>query len=88
VAALATIVSIYALSATVYRTALGGITINRLTVIGWNLINIGLLVLLSVRALAQRETWVSAVQSTFTQGALAYVAWTLFLIIATPWLFL
>jgi hypothetical protein len=88
VAALATIVSLYALSATVYRTALGGITINRLTVIGWNLINIGLLVLLSVRSLAKRETWVSAVQMTFTQGAIVYVAWTLFLVFATPWMFL
>jgi len=55
VAALAVIISLYALSATAYRTALGGITLNRLTVIGWNLINIGLLVLLIVRALRRRS---------------------------------
>ena len=87
VAALAVVVSLYALSATVFRTAQGGITMNRLTVIGWNLINIGLLVLLIVRAVRRREVWVPAVQSAFTLGAAVYVAWTLFLVIATPWMF-
>ncbi len=87
VAALAVVVSMYALSATVFRTAQGGITINRLTVIGWNLINIGLLVLLIVRAVRRREAWVPAVQSAFTLGAAVYVAWTLFLVLATPWMF-
>jgi hypothetical protein len=87
VAALAVVVSVYALSATVFRTAQGGITINRLTVIGWNLINIGLLVLLIVRAVCRREAWVPAVQSAFALGAAVYVAWTLFLVLATPWMF-
>jgi hypothetical protein len=87
VAVLAVVISIYALSATVYRTALGGITINRLTVIGWNLINIGLLVLLIVRALRHQRGWVPAVQTALTQGAVVYVAWTLFLVLVTPWIF-
>jgi hypothetical protein len=87
VAALAVVISIYALSATVYRTALGGITLNRLTVIGWNLINIGLLVLLIVRAVRRPAEWVPAVQSAFTLGAVVYVAWTLVLVVATPWIF-
>jgi hypothetical protein len=38
VAILAALISVYALSATVYRTALGGFTINRVTIIGWNTI--------------------------------------------------
>ena len=87
VAALAAVVSVYALSATVYRTALGGITLNRLTVIGWNLINIALLVLLIVRATRKRGKWVPAVQSAFTLGTVVYVVWTLFLVLATPWMF-
>ncbi len=40
VAILAVLVSLYALSAVVYRSVDGGITINRLTIIGWNSINI------------------------------------------------
>jgi hypothetical protein len=87
VAALAVVISVYALSATTYRTALGGITLNRLTVIGWNLINIGLLVLLIARALRRPREWVPAVQSAFTQGAVVYVAWTVFLVVAMPWIF-
>jgi hypothetical protein len=46
VAGLAVLVSLYALSALIYRTAGGGITINRLTMLGWNVINISLLLLL------------------------------------------
>ena len=87
VAILAVIISMYALSATTYRTALGGITLNRFTVIGWNLINIGLLVVLIGRALRRQSEWVPAVQSAFTQGAVVYVAWTVFLVVATPWIF-
>lgn len=44
VAVLAVLISLYALSAIVYRTVQGGITVNRLTVIGWNTINIGILI--------------------------------------------
>ena len=45
VAALALIVSLYALAAILYRTAIDRPTPNRLTFIGWNVINIGLLFL-------------------------------------------
>lgn len=87
VAILAVVVSIYALSATAYRTAEGGLTVNRLTVIGWNVINIVLLVVLAARALRRPRDWVAGVQSAFLQGAIVYVAWTAFLILAIPWLF-
>ncbi len=49
VAILAVLVSLYALSALIYRTMQGGFTINRLTMLGWNVINIALLVLLIIR---------------------------------------
>jgi hypothetical protein len=45
VAALALIVSLYALAAILYRTALDRLTPNRLAFIGWNVVNIGLLFL-------------------------------------------
>ena len=62
-------------------------TLNRLTVLGWNLVNIGLLALLLYRQLrAGRERWVESLQSVFGDGAYAYLAWTLFLVIVTPWL--
>jgi hypothetical protein len=88
VAVLATLVSIYALSATVYRTVGGGITINRLTIIGWNSINIIILVLLIYRQLRYRgEDWTSHMKSVFSQGMVGYVVWDIFLIVAIPLLF-
>jgi multisubunit Na+/H+ antiporter MnhF subunit len=55
-------VSLHALAAVVYRTFQGELTPNRLTVIGWNGINIGILVSLIVTQLrAGREGWVEAI---------------------------
>ena len=48
VAALALIIGFYAFAAIVYRTWQGEITPNRLTFIGWNIINIGILTALLV----------------------------------------
>ncbi len=88
VAALTVLVSLYALSATVYRTVMGGITINRLTIIGWNSVNIGILAWLIYSQLrAGPEGWVRRLQATFSRGAIAYVAWALFLLVAIPLLF-
>jgi hypothetical protein len=88
VASLTILISLYALSATVYRTVLGGLTINRLTVIGWNTINIAILVLLVYRQIKHGAVaWIRSLQSTFSVGTIGYVVWTLFLVLATPWLF-
>ena len=82
------IVSLYAMSAVVYRTVQGGITVNRLTVIGWNSINIGVLVLLIIRQVRDgAEHWVRSTQWTIGRAATAYVVWTLFLALAVPLLF-
>lgn len=48
VAALALVIGFYAFAAIVYRTWQGEITPNRLTFIGWNIINIGVLIALLV----------------------------------------
>ncbi len=88
VAILAVLVSLYALSATVYRTVLGGVTANRLTVIGWNSINIAILSMLIYKQFKDGPTaWIRSLQSVVSTGTIGYVVWTLFLILAVPILF-
>ncbi len=88
VAILAVLVSLYALSAVIYRTVLGGITINRLTILGWNSINIAILILLIVRQFkAGRPAWVESLRSVFSLATNAYLVWAVFLIVAVPLLF-
>ena len=88
VAILTVLISLYALSATVYRTIAGGITINRLTIIGWNSINIGILSILIYKQFKEGPTaWVRSLQSVFSKGIVAYIVWAVFLILAIPWLF-
>ena len=88
VAILVVLVSIYALSATVYRTVQGGLTINRVTIVGWNIINTALLALLSIRQIRGGEAgWVAALHGTFRVGGIAYIAWAGFLLVVMPWVF-
>ena len=88
VAILAVLVSLYALSAIVYRTVLGGITVNRLAVIGWNGINIGILVGLIYKQFKDGPTaWIRSLQTVFSVGTNGYLVWTVFLVLAIPWLF-
>ncbi|HEY7850345.1 MAG TPA: hypothetical protein VIC27_09800, partial [Ktedonobacterales bacterium] len=88
-AALALLVSLYALSAILYRTAQDGLSMNRIVVIGWNLLNIALLALaLIAQTRAGRgDGWVAALQRVARGGAIAYVAWGLALTLALPWIF-
>ncbi len=87
-AALVVLVSLYALAAIVYRTAQGTLTMNRLTIIGWNIINVGVLVVLLYKQLRLgRAGWVDALHSTFRLGIVAYLIWAAFLVLALPWLF-
>ena len=59
----------------VYRTWEGGITLNRLTILGWNLINIGILVGLLLRQVrADRNTWAASMQAAFGMGCLLYTS--------------
>ncbi|MDE3229131.1 MAG: hypothetical protein KGO05_04560 [Chloroflexota bacterium] len=90
-AALALLVSLYAISAIIYRAALDGLTMNRVAVIGWNAINIVLLALAllsQIRAGASAENgWVAGLQRVARRGALAWVVWGLALTLVLPWLF-
>ena len=84
---MAALVSLYALSAILYRTVESGLTMNRLVVIGWNAINIALLLILLVKAIrAGRGSWVAALQSVVRLGAVTYLVWGALLILALPWL--
>ncbi len=88
VAALSVVISIYALAAVVTRTWIGGFTANRVTVIGWNTINIGLLLALLYRQWRDgRTAWVASVQGVVSAGLVVYAVWTLFLVLAIPFLF-
>ncbi len=88
VAALTLLVGLYAFTAIVYRTAIDKLTPNRLTFIGWNLVNIGILVLVLVKQVrADEKSWLSRLHSAFSVGAVAYGIWALIVILAIPWLF-
>jgi hypothetical protein len=88
VAILAVLVSLYAVSALLYRTIDGGPTINRLTMLGWNVINIALLIVLIVRQRGGGEqAWNERIQGVFSQGAYAYVVWSLLVVLALPLVF-
>jgi hypothetical protein len=88
VAILATLVSLYALSAILYRTATGAVTINRLTMIGWNIINIALLVMIVSRLLRSSALpWNERIKAVFSLGAVAYVSWALLVILVMPFIF-
>ena len=88
VAVLAVLVSVYALSALLYRTVGGGVTLNRLAITGWNAINIALLLLIIIRLLRRAESlWNERIQGVYSLGAYPYVVWSLFVILVTPLIF-
>ena len=88
VAILAVLVSLYALSALIYRTVQGGFTINRLTILGWNMINIALLVLLIIRQFSKgMQAWNERIQGVFSVGTYLYVGWSLFVVLVMPLIF-
>ncbi len=87
VAGLALLVGLYTLAAIVYRTTLDVLTMNRLALMGWDVINVGILAMLINGQVAlgrQGQGWVEAMQSAFSLGAVGYVAWTAFVIVAVP----
>ena len=102
VAALALVIGFYAFAAIVYRTWQGEITPNRLTFIGWNIINIVILAALLIRQVGAQVasggsegegdefaelSWVKSLYGTYGAAAIAYAVWTLITIVVLPWLF-
>jgi hypothetical protein len=85
VAFAAAVVGAYALAAVLSRAVHGGLTPNRLTVIGWNVVNLVTLSLLLLRQLrARREGWVRALHAAFGEGLALYALWSAFVLVALP----
>jgi hypothetical protein len=85
VALAAAVISACALAAILSRTTHGGLTANRLTVIGWNVVNLVALLLLLLRQLrAGREGWVRALHAAFGEGLALYALWTAFVLVVLP----
>ena len=81
----AAVVGAYALAAVLSRTAQGGLTPNRLTVVGWNVVNLVALLLLLLRQLrAGHGGWVRALHVAFGEGLALYALWSAFVLVALP----
>ncbi len=88
VAILAWVISLYALSAVVYRTVLDGLTLNRTTIIGWNVINIVILTGLVISQLRKASAgWHERLQGVFARATTAYLVWSLALVGLLPLIF-
>jgi hypothetical protein len=88
VAILAVLISLYALSAVIYRTVMDGITLNRFTIIGWNIINIIILfALLITQPRNNISGWHEHIHKVFSKATIAYLVWSIFLILALPLIF-
>lgn len=88
IAGLALVVGAYALAAIVYRSAKDVLTPNRVTFIGWNLVNLGILLALLVKQARLRGAdALASLRETFALAMAPYAAWTLCVILVLPWLF-
>jgi hypothetical protein len=88
VAILAVVISLYALSAVIYRTVMDGVTLNRFTIIGWNIINIIILFALLITQPRKSLTgWHECIQMVFSKATIAYLAWSILLILLLPLIF-
>lgn len=88
VSILALVISLYALSAVTYRTIMEGITLNRITIIGWNIINIAILfALLFTQPRKFVDDWYERIHRVFSKATIAYFFWSIFLIVILPLLF-
>lgn len=88
VSILALLISLYALSAVIYRTVIDVITLNRTTIIGWNVINVIILIALIVTQLKKGFVgWHERLQNVFSKATTAYLIWSLLLIVVLPLIF-
>ena len=88
VASLAVLVSLYALAAILYRTLTDTLTMNRLVVIGWNIINIATLSWMIFQQFRHKdEEWALASKKAFSLAAIAYTVWAAFIIVFIPLIF-
>ncbi len=85
VAGLTAALNVYALAAIAYRTIQEGLTANRQTVIGWNVITLALLALVFVRMLkAKRDTWPEVFGVSIAWGMVPAGLWALWVLVGLP----
>jgi hypothetical protein len=83
IALMAALAGLHALAAIVYRATLRGITINRFAAIGWDVINIAILLLLIFGQIRRGgRNWLDSLRSVFSLGIVVYLLWVLVLILA------
>jgi hypothetical protein len=88
VAILAGLVSLYALAAVLYRTLADHLTMNRTMIIGWNGINLAILAAIIYTQLRHGFAgWAERLQAVFSKATLAYLVWTILIIVAMPLIF-
>jgi hypothetical protein len=88
VACLAVLVSLYAMAALIFRTLEGGLTVNRVAMIGWNTLNLGVLGALIGGQLRRGPVrWIESLQAVFGKATVWYAAWAALLAITIPWFF-
>jgi hypothetical protein len=88
VSILALVISLYALSAVIYRTVMDGLTLNRTTIIGWNIINIVILfALILTQPRKSISGWHERLQRVFSKATTPYLVWSIFLIVVLPLIF-
>jgi hypothetical protein len=79
VSILALVISLYALSAVIYRTVMDGLTLNRTTIIGWNIINIVILfALILTQPRKSISGWHERLQRVFSKATTPYLVWSIF----------
>ncbi|MBT9130448.1 MAG: hypothetical protein DDT42_01001 [candidate division WS2 bacterium] len=86
---LSLIICLYAFSAIIYRTLyFESLTVNRFTIIGWNIINISLLITYLYYQFKQgKENWTKSTQEVLRSAMIVYTFWVGILLILLPVLF-
>ena len=88
VAVLTALITVYALGATGYRTFLHDWTINRAAIMGWNVINVGVLIALIWKQFkAGKTTWAEALKQTWAKAMPWWGGWVIMLMVVLPLVF-
>lgn len=87
VAVLAIIITLYALAAAIYRTRIDQWTVNRVVIMGWNLINLTVLGTLVGGQINGKKSWVEKLQQTWGRAMGWWAVWVVSLIVILPWFF-
>lgn len=86
-AGLAVIITLYALAAAIYRTYIDQWTINRVVIMGWNLINLTVLSALVFGQVRAGQGWLASLQQTWARAMVGWAGWVIGLIVILPWFF-